>query len=119
MRNPNAKKQRRSVSGEQKTSLLVLPVSNGKLYEFTKNKLPMLPGSVGNFSQNNTMLLFAPVRSLNISPYNRGKTGLLRSSAPTLPIYNTNLKYKYNVYSKGVNIAARKQRSSLSAGGSR
>jgi len=119
MRNQNAKKQRRSVSGEQKTPLPMLPVSNIKLYGFAKNKLMMLPGSVGNFLQNCTMLLFAPVRSRNISPYNRGRTGLLRSSAPSLLIYNTNLKYKYNVYSKGVNIAARKQRSSLSAGGVR
>ena len=119
MRNQNAKKQRRSISGEQKTLLLMLPRSIGKLYGFTKNKLPMLLGSIGNFLQNCTMLLFAPVRSRNISPYNRGKNGLLCSSAPTLPIYNTNLKYKYNVYSKGVNIAARKQRSSLSAGGVR
>ena len=119
MRNQNAKKQRRSVSGEQKTPLPMLPRSIGKLYGFTKNKLPMLLGSIGNFLQNRTMLLLAPMRSRNISPYNRGKNGLLCSSAPTLPIYNTNLKYKYNVYSKGVNIADREQRSSPSAGGVR
>lgn len=119
MRNQNAKKQRRSISGEQKTLLLMLPRSISKLYGFTKNKLPMLPGSICNFLQNCTLLLLAPMRSSNISPYSRGKNGLFCSPAPHLLIYNTNLKYKYNVYSKGVNIATREQRSRLSAGGVR